>query len=62
MLRLETPHRFSEGSPLIKLSMLARIEGRIPFGEFSENVKKLPKSEISKENGDISNFVKSKNL
>ena len=62
MLRLETPHRFSEGSALIKLSMLARVEGRIPFGEFSENVKKLPKSEISKENGDISNFVKSKNL
>ena len=24
MLRLETPHRFSEGSALIKLSMLAR--------------------------------------
>ena len=62
MLRLETPHRFSENSPLIKLSMLARIEGRIPFGEFSENVKKLPRSEISKTNGDIEKFVKSKSL
>ena len=62
MLRLETPHRFSENSPLIKLSMLARLEGKIPFGEFSDKVKKLPKSEISKNNGDISNFVKSKSL
>lgn len=62
MLRLETPHRFSENSPLIKLSMLARLEGRIPFGQFSDNVKKLPRSEISKANGDIEKFVKSKSL
>jgi|TARA_B110000495_G_C23038578_1_gene621429 exodeoxyribonuclease-5 len=62
MLRLETPHRFSENSPLIKLSMLARLEGRIPFGQFSDNVKKLPRSEISKPNGDIEKFVKSKSL
>ena len=62
MLRLETPHRFSENTPLIKLSMLARLEGRIPFGEFSDNVRKLPRSEISKPNGDIEKFVKSKSL
>tara|TARA_A100001037_G_scaffold63293_1_gene55318 strand:+ start:26031 stop:27203 length:1173 start_codon:yes stop_codon:yes gene_type:complete len=59
MLRLETPHRFSENSPLIKLSMLARIEGKVPYGEFGGDVRKLPKSEISTQNGHIDKFVKS---
>ena len=62
MLRLETPHRFSENSPLIKLSMLARLEGKIPFGEFSDRVKKVSKTDISKTGGPIEKFVKSKDM
>jgi exodeoxyribonuclease-5 len=40
-LRLEEIFRQEEGNPIIRLSMLARNEGEIPFGVFGRGVKKL---------------------
>lgn len=40
-LSLERVHRQAEGDPIIRLSMLARKEGRIPYGEYSQKVRKL---------------------
>lgn len=41
MFKLEKVHRQAEANPIIKLSMMARLEGAIPFGEFGEGVKKV---------------------
>ena len=35
MIRLEQIHRQAEGNPIIKVSMLAREEGDIPYGEWT---------------------------
>lgn len=40
--RLEKIHRQAETSPIIQLSIRARMEGRIPFGTFGEGVAKVP--------------------
>jgi exodeoxyribonuclease-5 len=39
-LRLEKIHRQAEGNPIIKVSMMARLEGRIPIGRHGEWVTK----------------------
>lgn len=39
-LKLEKIHRQAEGSPIIKMSMLARLEGRIPVGNYGPGVFK----------------------
>jgi exodeoxyribonuclease-5 len=39
-LRLEKIHRQAEGSPIIRMSMLARLEGHIPFGNYGPGVFK----------------------
>jgi len=44
-LRLETIHRQAEGNPIIRLSLLARTEGKIPYGNHGPGVEKLPKGE-----------------
>jgi exodeoxyribonuclease V len=44
-LRLETIHRQAADNPIIKLSMLARTEGRIPVGNFGAGVRKVNKYE-----------------
>lgn len=43
-LILEQIHRQSANNPIIHLSILARNEGRIPIGNYSEKVKKIYKS------------------
>ncbi len=40
ILRLEKIHRQAEGSPIIRMSMLARLEGRIPVGVYGPGVFK----------------------
>lgn len=40
-LRLEKIHRQAADNPIIKLSMMAREEGHIPFGEYGEFVSKI---------------------
>ena len=45
-LRLETVHRQAEGSPIIKVSMLARLEGRIPVGVYGPGVFKTTDATI----------------
>lgn len=44
-LRLETIHRQAADNPIIKLSLLARTEGEIPFGHFGPGVEKLPRAD-----------------
>lgn len=39
-IRLEKIHRQAEGSPIIRMSMLARLEGRIPHGVYGPGVVK----------------------
>jgi ATP-dependent exoDNAse (exonuclease V) alpha subunit len=45
-IKLETVHRFdnSEDSPLLKLSIMARMDGFIPYGVYGENVLKVDPS------------------
>ena len=62
MIRLETPHRFSENIPLIKLSMLARVDGKIPYGEYGKGIKKVAKSEIIRDKGPVDTLVKSRSM
>ncbi len=40
-IRLEKIHRQAEGNPIIKLSMLARMDGYIPVGEYGQFVRKV---------------------
>jgi exodeoxyribonuclease-5 len=61
-LKLETPHRFAENKPLIKLSMMARTEGRIFVGEYGDGIKKIHKSQLANLGGDVDAFVKSKHF
>lgn len=42
--KLTKIHRQAEGNPIIKLSMLAREEGKIPCGEFGSRVRKVNSS------------------
>lgn len=44
-IRLETILRQAAENPIIKLSMIARTEGKIPIGTFSSDVKKLDKQD-----------------
>ena len=62
MIKLETPHRFSENLPLIKLSMIARVEGKIPFGEYGKGIQKVSKGEIVRDNGPVDKLVKSRSM
>lgn len=40
-VRLEKIHRQAEGNPIIRLSMLARMDGNIPYGIHGEGVRKI---------------------
>ena len=40
-IKLETIHRQAKDDPIVKLSMMARKDGRIPFGKYSEGVWKM---------------------
>ena len=40
-IRLEKIHRQADGSPIIRLSMMARLEGRIPIGAYGPGVMKV---------------------
>ncbi len=62
MLKLETPHRFSENLPLVKLSMMARIDGKIPLGEYGSRIKKVSRREIATNNGPVDSLVKSSSM
>lgn len=44
-LRLEQIFRQEQGSPIIRLSVIAREEGTIPFGIFGKGVKKLRRAD-----------------
>ncbi len=44
-LKLEEIHRQVAGNPIIRLSMLARLEGKIPAGEYGRGVRKLKAGE-----------------
>ena len=46
MVKLEKIHRQAEKNPIIKVSMLAREEGKIPFEKFGEGVEKMNKREM----------------
>lgn len=41
MIKLEKVHRQAENDPIIKLSIIARTLGKIEFGVYSDNVKKV---------------------
>ena len=45
MLKLEKIHRQAEDNPIIKLSMMARNEGKIPVGRYGNNIRKLSRYE-----------------
>jgi exodeoxyribonuclease-5 len=45
MVKLEKIHRQAEKNPIIKVSMLAREEGKIPFEKFGDGVEKMNKKE-----------------
>lgn len=45
MLRLAQIHRQAENDPIIKLSMMARLEGKIPVKVYSPKVKKMDRYE-----------------
>lgn len=49
-VRLEKIHRQAEGNPIIKISMIAREEGKIPYGTFGDNneVLKTPNHNLIK--------------
>lgn len=47
-LRLETVHRQACDNPIVKLSMMARTEGRIEFGEYGNGVLKTRDKSILK--------------
>jgi len=44
-LKLETLHRFAENDGLIKVSMLARLEGEIPMGNYSDQAFKVAQND-----------------
>jgi len=54
-IRLEKIHRFdsSDESPLLKLSVMAREEGEIPYGEYGDGVLKIHPNDPK-----LTNFVK----
>jgi len=52
--RLETIVRQAEGNPIIKLSIMARESGHIPYGEYGEGISKVKGCErIKRETADI---------
>lgn len=55
VLRLEKIHRQAEKNPIIRLSILAREEGKIPSGDFTKGVRKIlqTKSEEAEEVEDL---------
>jgi exodeoxyribonuclease-5 len=44
-IKLETIHRQAEENPIIQLSIMARQNGHIPMGVFSDGVKKIDRNE-----------------
>lgn len=40
-LRLEKIHRQAEGNPIIRLAMMARTDGFIPYGDYGPHVRKI---------------------
>lgn len=56
-IKLENIHRYdsSEDSPLLKVSMLARMEGKIPFETFGDSVLKVSVKDTTK----INKFINS---
>jgi exodeoxyribonuclease-5 len=60
IIRLETPHRFMENSPLIDLSIKARTTGNIAHGEHSPNIKKCRMKNMTQD--DMGKFLKSNNM
>lgn len=49
-IKLETMHRFNEESQLLKISMIARNEGKIQFGNYNDQVIKVdPRSPLIKQ-------------
>lgn len=45
MIKLEKIHRQMEENPIIRLSMMARNEGKIPVGRYGNNIRKLSRFE-----------------
>lgn len=45
MIKLEKIHRQAEDNPIIKLSMMARNEGKVPIGRYGDNIRKLNRYE-----------------
>lgn len=49
-IKLETLHRFAENDGLIKVSMMARVDGYVKFGEYNNQVFRVtPKDPLVKE-------------
>jgi exodeoxyribonuclease-5 len=46
ILKLEEIHRQERENPIINLSIMARVEGKIPFGKFGNNIYKLNNNEV----------------
>tara|TARA_Y100001934_G_C12034603_1_gene623008 strand:- start:117 stop:737 length:621 start_codon:yes stop_codon:yes gene_type:complete len=42
--------------------MMARVEGKIPYGDFGPNIKKIKKSQIAVPSGPVDDFVKSEDV
>ncbi|MCC7304538.1 AAA family ATPase [bacterium] len=40
-IKLEKIHRQNEGNPIVMVSLMARTEGKIPIGKYSDSVKKV---------------------
>lgn len=53
-IKLETIHRFGENSELLKVSMMARLEGKIRYGDYGNQVFK-----VSVKDSRIKEFLKS---
>lgn len=46
-VRLEVIHRQAQESPIVKLSLMARTEGRIPLGQYGPSVVKTRDAQVS---------------
>jgi exodeoxyribonuclease-5 len=56
-LRLEQIHRQAADNPIIRLSMMARLEGRIPVGRFGDYVHKVTDRRVFDKVGELRDLM-----